>query len=381
MCVSLPFKLEPYRFQKIFQFCLCRLLIAVTNKNQNSWLEGSSELFRDENWQARCGSVVYSRNIMLDLNEEPAILQTDIQAFTHSNSSGSSAHTSPTTAAASTVNETEVRNSSLASATTSSSTSGLSSHSAGINEIKKRYRYQMEDNILNKFMVENLVVGILGKYSSLLDTGIALGNVASNLDSTPRLVTGDKLVLFIKQLLKRSRATRLQFKHVCVMLIKFLACCSRGTNYMKFLKYDIRKLVVGTLVLTRERTGHNEEVLRFFQRITGLHWEEISNICTIVKNVLGVETRRQRRYTIRPPVPQWPHTPNGGNEELNNNSTLSPREDFNTRRSTFGANTGRRLSHGYDDDTSDEGKYVLDQELEDFNEMGKRLVHTHFMVI
>ncbi|CAI4053494.1 uncharacterized protein SKDI_16G2300 [Saccharomyces kudriavzevii IFO 1802] len=153
--------------------------------------------------------------------------------------------------------------------------------------------------VLKKFMIEHVTKGIMQRYASVL--------VTISSDSTK--ITGLnylKTAKFLKIILHRAKSSHLQFKKVCCIVIKFLDCCLKETNYMRFLKYSLHKLFVAAFILSvpnvvgddGDRITTRDEIYHSYSKITGLSLEEVINCCSIVRPVLIRRSRQQRKHMI-----------------------------------------------------------------------------------
>lgn len=143
---------------------------------------------------------------------------------------------------------------------------------------------------LNRFLISHFVKEALNKYKHLLN------------------FEGDNFELeaiqFIETVLRRSHSTRLQFKTVCCVVLRFLRCCddnSKGSNYMKYLKYNFLRLLVAAFVLSvpnrtndyGQRLMTRDYCYTLFSRVTGLSPDEVTNCSSIVRAVL-IHTNQER---------------------------------------------------------------------------------------
>lgn len=151
---------------------------------------------------------------------------------------------------------------------------------------------------LNKFMVKQFVRGVKYKYIHLLipDENIGVGTT-----KVLEAIDDNKLATFFETMLKRSQAHNLQFKRICCIIIKFLECCEAEVNYMKYLKFNLNKLIVSAFVMSVINTGisegdkiiQREQCYNQYCRITGLSVKELTNCCSIVRPVVVRRSRRQ----------------------------------------------------------------------------------------
>lgn len=154
--------------------------------------------------------------------------------------------------------------------------------------------------VLKKFMIAQVTKGIMQRYVSLLVS-------TSSDDSSMNIGTNHlKSAKFLETILHRAKSSHLQFKKVCCIVIKFLDCCLKETNYMKFLKFNLHKLFVAAFILSvpnvvgddRDRITTRNETYHFYSQITGLSLEEVINCCSIVRPVLIRRSRQQRRQML-----------------------------------------------------------------------------------
>ncbi|CAI4036834.1 hypothetical protein SMKI_16G1320 [Saccharomyces mikatae IFO 1815] len=153
--------------------------------------------------------------------------------------------------------------------------------------------------VLMKFMVAQVTKKIMQRYASLLVTMHSddTSNTGSNHSKTAR---------FVEIILHRAKSSHLQFKKVCCIVIKFLDCCLKETNYMKFLKFNLHKLFVAAFILSvpnvvgndRDRITTRDETYHSYSKITGLSLEEVINCCSIVRPVLIRRGRQQRKQML-----------------------------------------------------------------------------------
>lgn len=304
-----------------------------------------------------------------------------------------------------------------------------------VNDLKKRYRYKSEMSTLSTFMVRNFCVGLLIKYGTLFEQveeaahGVSLQelNNASSANGRmaqiqSRTIGQAELSKFVQVLMARVKATRKQFKQMCIMCIKFMSICDKAsTNYMKYLKHDARKVITSTLFLTFA-DPKRESIIPLFSKATGLSDEQIRYCSDIVGPILKSEYLKQKRTLFRrthannsssisnlnnssnvdhstttqidrdEPIPSTSHA----NETINNDTSESVASSphgpttaqppspirscrsFDVRSTNFGAFTDY---YGNIDELDDSDSYLLPIELEQFNEMGKVLVHRNFRVI
>lgn len=148
--------------------------------------------------------------------------------------------------------------------------------------------FKKQKVVLKKFMIAQVTKGIMQRYASLLVT------MPSDDDNTIIGTNHLKTTKFLEIILHRAKSSHLQFKKVCCIVIKFLDCCSKETNYMKFLKFSLHKLFVAAFILSvpnvvgddRDRITTRDETYHLYSQITGLPLEEVINCCSIVRPVL-----------------------------------------------------------------------------------------------
>lgn len=151
---------------------------------------------------------------------------------------------------------------------------------------------------LNKFMVKQFVRGVKYKYINLL---IPNENIGVDTTRIIEAIDDHKLFTFFETMLKRSQTHNLQFKRICCIIIKFLECCEAEVNYMKYLKYNLNKLIVSAFVMSVVNTGvsegekivQREQCYSLYSKITGLSVKELANCCSIVRPVVVRRSRRQ----------------------------------------------------------------------------------------
>lgn len=153
---------------------------------------------------------------------------------------------------------------------------------------------------LNKFMVKQFIRGVKYKYINLLipneNTGVGITKVLESIED-------NKVAGFFETMLRRSRAHVLQFKRICCIIIKFLECCEAEVNYMKYLKFNLNKLIVSAFVMSVANTGVTEgeriiqrdQCYSLYSEMTGLSVKELTSCCSIVRPVV---VRRSRRQTL-----------------------------------------------------------------------------------
>lgn len=172
-------------------------------------------------------------------------------------------------------------------------------------------------------MIAQVTKGIMQRYASLLVT------MPSDDDNTIIGTNHLKTTKFLEIILHRAKSSHLQFKKVCCIVIKFLDCCSKETNYMKFLKFSLHKLFVAAFILSvpnvvgddRDRITTRDETYHLYSQITGLPLEEVINCCSIVRPVLIRRSRQQRRQMLSR---REQHSYFLRSSFMNSNSSVSP---------------------------------------------------------
>lgn len=266
--------------------------------------------------------------------------------------------------------------------------------------LKKRYRYKHEVNTLNEFMVKNFCVGLLIKYGALFQhvdrssSGVSLkqlSNETNNMTQIQSHTIGQaELSSFVRVLLGRVKATKQQFKQMCIMCIKFMSICDKASkNYMDYLKYDARKVIIASLLLTFP-TARRESKITLFSKATGLSKEQIRYCLDIVGPILKSELLMQKRTLFRHNHINDTNDHNNSNNEYSYDTSVDSRNSLNNARSqpSRGHASGvdiRSTDYGtvtnyYGSGDDMEDSYLLPIELEQFNEMGKALVHRNFLV-
>lgn len=152
---------------------------------------------------------------------------------------------------------------------------------------------------LSKFMVKQFVRGVKYKYIDLL---IPNDNIGEDTTSIFDAINDNKLSAFFETMLKRSQAHNLQFKRICCIIIKFLECCEAEVNYMKYLKFNLNKLIVSAFIMSVVNTGisegekiiQREQCYNLYSKITGLSVKELANCCSVVRPVVVRRSRRQQ---------------------------------------------------------------------------------------
>lgn len=197
--------------------------------------------------------------------------------------------------------------------------------------------------VLNKFMTQHFSKGILFKYSRFFIPD----DKVSNVDYIRNHLNYDKSAKFLEVMLKRARSTKLQFKKVCCIIIKYLECCNNETNYMEYLKYDFHKLIVVAFILSVPNVHGNEGdkitkrniIYKSYSRITGLSVQELTNCCSIVRPVLIRRSRKQ--YDALRPKQENTHS---FTRRINNDSgdSASDNDIFENHGFTFDANSMNR---------------------------------------
>lgn len=221
--------------------------------------------------------------------------------------------------------------------------------------------------MLNKFMARSFVTGLLLRFKDLLEADPSRELSRNDQEATPSHRTTNKrdsLCTFLEVLMSRTKATKLQFKQMCVICIKFLSSCSAQNNFMAHLKFDLRKLMLASLAFTYgNRLTHTFEV---FAKCSGLQEEEINNCCSVVRKVLN-----RRPYGRR-----WQNAPS----QVDSNPLSSLYSRIDEKRVNFGISVDHRSHYGFDDKDGQCYGYVLPGELEQFNNMSRDLICEHFMI-
>lgn len=252
-----------------------------------------------------------------------------------------------------------------------------------IMDLKKRYRYKVEMDKLSGFMLKNFCAGALIKYSRLF--------VPVEFDSkqgkkqtckAPAINLAD-LMKFVKILLTRVKATRHQFKKMCILSIKFFeACVKSRENYMKYLKYDVRKVVVACLALTYPQ-GHTmantEKSMLLVSSAAGVSNEQLRHCCEIVGPILKSEFLKKQRQQYQTAHAQAQTGANESNHASQNNTasmrgSIATRTTVNIRSTDFGTFTNCYTNQ------DDQETYLTPSDYESFNEMGKQMVNRTFLV-
>lgn len=289
--------------------------------------------------------------------------------------------------------------------------------------------------VLKKFMIAQVTKGIMQRYASLL--------VTIHSDNTTIIgLNYLKTAEFLEIVLHRANSSHLQFKKVCCIVIKFLDCCLKETNYMRFLKFNLQKLFVAAFILSvpnvvgddRDRITTRDGIYHFYSKITGLSLEEVINCCSIVRPVLIRRSRQQRKQMLprrdqnsyfsrgtfmNPHSPASPSLPTNGTV----NDALVHTHAYSLQDHSDGEDYDRRVEHGEGnsleadtgtyrhttfiaatpnvlhsrslmecgiepaqivdstESSSQSNGYVLGTELREFNNMGKKLVHDSFRVV
>ncbi|AQZ10707.1 YPL039W [Zygosaccharomyces parabailii] len=203
---------------------------------------------------------------------------------------------------------------------------------------------QKQSLVLNRFIVSHFIKGTLKKYAHLFETSIELEKRA---------------IMFMETLLRRAHSTRLQFKTVCCIVIKFLEYSSQegaqGTNYMRFLHNNFLKLLVAAFVLSvpnkhddfGERLAKRDDCYAFYSRVTGLSLDEVANCSSIVRPVLIQQSRHQHKL----------------------------------RREQNVTEMGILRGSTYQGDCGMEDGYILRTEIEQFDRLGYKMVQEYFNII
>ncbi|CAI7381402.1 ATV_collapsed_G0055350.mRNA.1.CDS.1 [Saccharomyces cerevisiae] len=274
--------------------------------------------------------------------------------------------------------------------------------------------FKKQKVVLKKFMIAQVTKGIMQRYASLLVT------MPSDDDNTIIGTNHLKTTKFLEIILHRAKSSHLQFKKVCCIVIKFLDCCSKETNYMKFLKFSLHKLFVAAFILSvpnvvgddRDRITTRDETYHLYSQITGLPLEEVINCCSIVRPVLIRRSRQQRRQMLSRREQHssaddlhvhtrayslHSHSDGEGHDRRSEHEeTHSMGADADTyRQTTFipdtpnGLHSRSLIECGIEPtQVSDSGEwsgqsngYVLVTELQEFNKMGKKLVQEAFRIV
>ncbi|CCH57836.1 hypothetical protein TBLA_0A00360 [Henningerozyma blattae CBS 6284] len=190
------------------------------------------------------------------------------------------------------------------SATTPNTDSGEeSSVKDEINESPvDRKRRKADMLLITRFMIRKFLNGIYKKYKPILK------NKENNFKFNVQLVSE-----FMENLMVRIKSTKVQFKRMCIIMVKFLECCLTETNYFQFLRNDIKKLIITSFILSIPNESSKnksyktpssfssisqkrDEDYKFYSQITGLTVSEINNCCSIVRPILIRESRLQYRF-------------------------------------------------------------------------------------
>ncbi|AET38257.1 uncharacterized protein Ecym_2537 [Eremothecium cymbalariae DBVPG len=233
-----------------------------------------------------------------------------------------------------------------------------------VKDLKRIHKHEKELIILYDFMIIKLTVGLVRKYMHLLFPIKCKGILSSNIcchHRVPLKLNEDGLTYFIKVLICRSKMTRNQLKHMYVLTIKFLSLCDvTGVNYMHCLHHDINKLLVACLVLTHGNDWHRKPpICKRYSKVTGLHEDQIILCCNIVAPILESECLRQRRLMIDQRQQQ---------QDLSNKANIAASFQRYPPPDTI-------YNHSLPED-----KYLLPEELDQFNVFGKLLVKRHFNI-
>ncbi|CDO93800.1 unnamed protein product [Kluyveromyces dobzhanskii CBS 2104] len=168
---------------------------------------------------------------------------------------------------------------------------------------QKGYRYKAEMDILSDFMLKNFCAGVLIKYSALL---VPYNPHVSDGDQEPSNVPVIKfadLLKFVRVVSSRTRANRHIYKAMCIISIKFLELSSKSRhNFLRYLKYDVRKLIVAALTLAlrqRRSTVEADQPVRLVSAASGISCEQLRHCCDIVGPIL----KAQYQKTIRQQAP------------------------------------------------------------------------------
>lgn len=137
---------------------------------------------------------------------------------------------------------------------------------------------------LNNVVVDQFIRCLYSKYSPIIGNNDASG-----------------MIHFFKIMSLRVKINKLQFKRICCIIIKFMECCKHEMNYMQFLKYSMKRLIVTAFVLSVPNTGTDEaersmirdDIYALYSKVTGLKISEIVNCCSIIRPILIRITREQ----------------------------------------------------------------------------------------
>ncbi|CCF59559.1 hypothetical protein KAFR_0H01490 [Kazachstania africana CBS 2517] len=286
---------------------------------------------------------------------------------------------------------------------------GGKSNGSKLSDEKKK-----EQNLkLNRFMIQTFTKGLLFKYSSLFIENYNEND--TNVEPLSRLLKFDyrKTPVFFETLLKRSNSSIVQFKKVCCIMVKFLQCCTNETNYMKFLKYNLHKLIVSCFILSipnvtgteADKIENREKSYILYSKMTGLSVSEITNCCSIVRPIIIRRSRNQYNALLYTNTSSYNNSENRFNVmtdtilnyDASNNyyhhfvppRTISPSDIHITTGNSSssdstnynGNNNERQSSPSADNPLTSSNGYILGTEMEQFNELGKKLVIEYFRVV
>ncbi|CCD25128.1 uncharacterized protein NDAI_0E03110 [Naumovozyma dairenensis CBS 421] len=291
----------------------------------------------------------------------------------------------------------------------SSSTSPIRTISDDLIHNPKRLRnIKLQVGTLNNFLISNFSKTIISKYGILLIDPL-------NMDMSHIHLTAahhTKITTFFVTMLKRTRSSRLQFKKICCIVLKFLDCCTKEANYMKFLKYNLQKLIVASFVLSvpnvegdeATRIQRREACYDLFARMTGLSKMDIINCCSIVRSIIIRRSRQQMKATnssfhmnqhilnsfsrdsptrdmFHNEVSPFPH--HHEPQMSDPPAHINPRQlsSSSSSSSVSYINSACGSEEGNDDETYGSNGYILSAELEQFNLTGKTLVYENFRII
>ncbi|CCE65488.1 hypothetical protein TPHA_0L01330 [Tetrapisispora phaffii CBS 4417] len=162
---------------------------------------------------------------------------------------------------------------------------------------------------LHKILVGSFINGVCIEYKNLFKKLNIVYNCA-------------ELVKFAGTLIQRVKLSRTQFKKSCFILVKILnACVSHSINYLQYLRNDIRKVIIGSFLLSFSTTNKQkcptnhstkesklcatndifeqiatrEKRYSLFALATGLSSGEIGNIANIARTIVARQVRLQNR--------------------------------------------------------------------------------------
>ncbi|KAL3235708.1 uncharacterized protein RNJ42_02484 [Nakaseomyces bracarensis] len=261
----------------------------------------------------------------------------------------------------------------------------------------------VKSSVLNNIMVNRFLVSLYSKYSYLI----------------PRERDIGEMTKFFKAMASRVQLSKLQFKRVCCIIIKFMACCKNEMNYMQFLKYSMKRLVVTAFVLSvpnngtdeAERSTIRDDIYSFYSKVTGLKTCEIVHCCSIVRPILIHRTREQykavrhRQLATGLDMDSDSDARNDINPRLTFQQPFDISSTFNfTRREHIGtvapssltdsmvmnmsglsdldtawrSGTGTTQQNPNNIDGNLSNDYILGSELQRFNDISYKMIHTNF---